>query len=136
MKFTSKNRCTWFDNSSCKKLFNRLSGTLVIRARCGNNITGLACCNILYPSPRYSGQLHIKELYVSQCDRNKGTGKAIMRFIARLALEQECLSLSWNAEKSNPGANRFYQALGGRINDHIVNYYLHGESLSKLASGI
>ncbi len=45
----------------CKKLFNRLSGTLVIRARCGNNITGLACCNILYPSPRYSGQLHIKE---------------------------------------------------------------------------
>ncbi|MDZ9709138.1 GNAT family N-acetyltransferase [Escherichia coli] len=79
----------------CKKLFNRLSGTLVIRARCGNNITGLACCNILYPSPRYSGQLHIKELYVSQCDRNKGTGKAIMRFIARLALEQECLSLSW-----------------------------------------
>ncbi len=46
------------------------------------------------------------------------------------------LSLSWNAEKSNPGANRFYQALGGRINDHIVNYYLHGESLSKLASGI
>ncbi len=62
----------------CKKLFNRLSGTLVIRARCGNNITGLACCNILYPSPRYSGQLHIKELYVSQCDRNKGTGKAIM----------------------------------------------------------
>ncbi len=87
-----------------------------------------ACCNILYPSPRYSGQLHIKELYVSQCDRNKGTGKAIMRFIARLALEQECLSLSWNAEKSNPGANRFYQALGGRINDHIVNYYLHGRA--------
>lgn len=41
----------------CKKLFNRLSGTLVIRARCGNNITGLACCNILYPSPRYSGQV-------------------------------------------------------------------------------
>lgn len=35
----------------CKKLFNRLSGTLVIRARCGNNITGLACCNILYPRP-------------------------------------------------------------------------------------
>ncbi len=25
----------------CKKLFNRLSGTLVIRARCGNNITGV-----------------------------------------------------------------------------------------------
>ncbi|EIS2323737.1 GNAT family N-acetyltransferase, partial [Shigella flexneri] len=23
-----------------------------------------------------------------------------------------------------------------RINDHIVKYYLHGESLSKLASGI
>jgi len=58
-----------------------------------------------------------------------------MRFVAKLALEQECLSLSWNAEKSNPGANRFYQSLGGRINDGIVNYYLQGERLSKLASG-
>ncbi|HDY8837667.1 TPA: acetyltransferase [Klebsiella pneumoniae] len=25
----------------CKKLFNRLSGTLVIRARCGNNMVML-----------------------------------------------------------------------------------------------
>lgn len=43
----------------CKKLFNRLSGTLVIRARCGNNITGLACCNILYPSPGDAANLLI-----------------------------------------------------------------------------
>jgi ribosomal protein S18 acetylase RimI-like enzyme len=57
-----------------------------------------------------------------------------MRFIAKFALEHECRSLSWNAEKSNAGANRFYQSLGGRINDSIVNYYLHGELLRKLAS--
>lgn len=91
----------------CKKLFNRLSGTLVIRARCGNNITGLACCNILYPSPRYSGQLHIKELYVSQCDRNKGTGKAIMRFIARLALEQNALALAGTLKNPTPALTVF-----------------------------
>lgn len=120
-------------NYLSKHLFNQLSGTLVIRAQCDNSITGLACCNILYPSPRYSGQLHIKELYVPQRERSKGIGKSIMRFIAKLALEQECSSLSWNAEKSNPGANRFYQSLGGRINGNIVNYYLHGESLNELA---
>lgn len=117
------------------RLFSQLSGTLVLRARCDAHIVGLACCSILYPSPRYSGQLHIKELYVSKSERGKGTGKSIMRFMAKLALEQECRSLSWNAEKSNPGANRFYRSLGGRINDGIVNYYLHGELLSKLASG-
>ncbi|MDG0798795.1 GNAT family N-acetyltransferase [Pectobacterium punjabense] len=116
-----------------KYLFNQLSGTLVIRAYCDNRISGLACCSILFPSPRYSSQLHIKELYVSQSDRSKGIGKHMMHFIAGLALEQECLSLSWNAEKSNPSANRFYQSLGARINDNIVSYYLHGESLSKLA---
>lgn len=117
------------------RLFSQLSGTLVLRARCDAHIVGLACCSLLYPSPRYSGQLHIKELYVSQNNRGQGTGKSIMRFVAKFALEQECLSLSWNAEKSNPGANRFYQSLGGRINDGIVNYYLQGERLSKLASG-
>ncbi|WP_442956170.1 GNAT family N-acetyltransferase [Pantoea sp. AS142] len=117
------------------RLFSQLSSTLVIRARRNAHIIGPACCSILYPSPRYSGQLHIKELYVSRSERGKGTGKSMMRFMAKLALEQECLSLTWNAEKSNAGANRFYQSLGGRINSDIVNYSLHGELLSKLASG-
>lgn len=58
-----------------------------------------------------------------------------MGFMARLSLKHECRSLSWNAEKSNAGANRFYQSLGGRINGDIVNYYLHGDLLSQLASG-
>lgn len=117
------------------RLFSQLSGTLVFRACRDANIVGLACCSILYPSPRYSGELHIKELYVSRSERGKGTGKSIMGFMARLALKHECRSLSWNAEKSNAGANRFYQSLGGRINGDIVNYYLHGDLLSKLASG-
>lgn len=116
------------------RLFSQFSGTLVLRARCDAHIVGLACCSILYPSPRYSGQLHLKELYVSQSERGKGTGRFIMSFVAKLALEHECHSLNWNAEKSNAGANRFYQSLGGRINDGIVSYYLHGELLSKLAS--
>lgn len=116
------------------RLFSQLSGTLVIRARCDAHIVGLACCSILYPSPRYSGQLHVKELYISQSERGKGTGKSMMRFVAKLALEHECQSINWNAEKSNAGANRFYQSLGGRMNDGIVSYYLHGELLSKLAS--
>ena len=116
------------------RLFSQLSGTLVIRARCDAHIVGLACCSILYPSPRYSGQLHVKELYISRNESGTVTGKSMMRFIAILALENECLSINWNAEKSNAGANRFYQSLGGRINDGIVSYYLHGELLSKLAS--
>jgi hypothetical protein len=115
------------------RLFSQLSGTLVVRARCDAHVVGLACCSILYPSPRYSGQLHLKELYVSRSERGKGIGKSIMRFVAKLALEHECRSLDWHAEKSNAGANRFYQSLGGRINDGIVSYYLHGERLNKLA---
>lgn len=115
------------------QLFSQHSGTWVLRARCDAHIIGLACCSILYPSPRYSGQLHIKELYVSQSERGKGTGKSLMRFMAKLALEQECRSLSWNAEKSNHQANHFYQSLGGRIDDSILNYALQGERLSKLA---
>lgn len=116
------------------RLFSQLSGTLVLRARCDAHIVGLACCSILYPSPRYSGQLHLKELYVSRSERGKGIGKSVMRFVAKLALEHECCSLDWHAEKSNAGANRFYQSLGGRINDGIVSYYLHGERLNNLAS--
>lgn len=56
-----------------------------------------------------------------------------MHYMAKFAVRHNCRSLSWNAEKSNAGANRFYQSLGGRINDSIVNYSLHGEPLSKVA---
>ncbi|WP_083429522.1 GNAT family N-acetyltransferase [Pantoea sp. Ae16] len=115
------------------RLFSQFSGILVLRARYDAHIVGIACCSILYPSPMYSGQLHIKELYVSQKERGKGTGKSIMRYMAKLAVRHDCRSLSWNAEKSNTGANRFYQSLGGRINDNIVNYSLRGDPLSKLA---
>ena len=115
------------------QLFSQHSGKWVIRARCDTHIIGLACCSILYPSPRYSGQLHIKELYVSHNERGKGTGKSLMRFMAKLALEHECRSLSWNAEKTNHRANHFYRSLGGRVDDSIVNYALQGERLSKLA---
>jgi len=116
------------------QLFSTLSGTQVIRARCGTHIVGLACCTILYPSPRYSGEFHIKELFVSQNERGKGIGKSLMQFMAQLALKQACLSLSWNAEKSNLRANRFYQSLGGKINDSIVSYSLHGDPLRTLAT--
>jgi len=91
----------------CNRLFSQFSGTLVLRARCDTHIVGMACCSILYPSPLYSGQLHIKELYVSQKERGKGTGKSIIRYIAKLAVRHDYHSLSWNAGKSNAGANRF-----------------------------
>lgn len=115
------------------RVFNPLSGTLIIRAGSDTQIVGLACCSILYPSHRYRGQLHIKELFVSQRARGQGTGQRIMRFLAELALEQDCIALSWNAETANVQAHRFYQALGGKINERIVHYSLQGEHLRKLA---
>lgn len=77
-------------------LRNRLfiSGTLVLRARCDANIVGLACCSILYPSPRYSGQLHLKELYVSQNERGKGTGKRYVIWMSDLGALRRWLRLN------------------------------------------
>lgn len=115
------------------RLFSQFSGALILKARCDTHIVGMACCSILYPSPLYSGQLHLKELYVSQKERGKGTGKSIMRYITKLAVRHNCRSLSWNVEKLNAGANRLYQSLGGRINDNIMKYSLHGPLLNKLA---
>lgn len=67
------------------------------------------------------------------CDRGQGAGKKVMQFIGPLAIERECRSPDWMAEKSNADSKRFYQALGGEILKRRHHFGLYGESLQQLA---
>ncbi|MCC3718461.1 GNAT family N-acetyltransferase [Rouxiella badensis] len=115
------------------RVFAPDSGVIVIRVKQDEAIIGFACVNILYPSPRYSGQMYIKELYISAAQRGQGVGRRLMQYIARLAVERECLRLDWMSEKSNAGSARFYRSLGGETLDGMFHFRLFGESLHNLA---
>lgn len=88
------------------------SGVKLILAFDGNDAIGLATISLLYPAPRESAQLFIKELFVSENYQNLGVGKKIMGFIARYAKSKNCCRLDFTVDSDNFNAVHFYQKLG------------------------
>lgn len=116
------------------RVFAEYSGTTVIRVMLDHAVIGLACVSVLYPSPRYSGQMFIRELFIASEQRGKGYGRALMAFIARIAISSDCHSLTWMSEKSNDASRRFYLSLGGQMIDGMHYFSMKGEALAALSS--
>ncbi|MBH2795331.1 MULTISPECIES: GNAT family N-acetyltransferase [Serratia] len=93
-------------------MFGPYSGITVASAWSQGKVCGFCTFCIMHPAPKLSGQMFMKELFVSRTARGLGVGKAMMSFIATIALEHGCSRLDWTAEKSNPNAGLFYRQLG------------------------
>ncbi len=92
-----------------------------------------ASYSILYPAPRLSGQLFMKDLFVSKRARGQGLGRALMVYLAREALDKGCLRMDWTAESTNPNAGRFYQAMGAALIEEKQYFRFEGEQLQRFA---
>jgi GNAT superfamily N-acetyltransferase len=114
-------------------LFQAHCGVQVALAREGAQPLGLATFSILYPAPRMTGQLFMKDLFTIEEARGKGVGRALMVFLANHALEKGCSRFDWTAETTNPKALEFYDRLGVPRVDEKVYYRLAGEKLKSFA---
>lgn len=114
-------------------VFNPTAGTSVYISRQDGEITGFACVSIMFPAPRFSGQMFIKELFVSAQWRGKGIGKSLMAHLAAEARAAGCLRLDWLSDKHDSAAQRFYQSLGGEVIESVSYYRLADETLHRLA---
>jgi len=63
---------------------------------------GMATFAVLYPAPGPGGQLFMKDLFALAESRGQGVGRALMGFLARLAVERGCVRFDWTAETGNP----------------------------------
>ena len=99
----------------------------------GSTPVGFAAFAILYPGPETSGQLYLKELFVSAPHRCKGAGRALMKFLAAHALEHECSRMDWTGETGNPSGLSFYRALGVAPSRDKVYFRLSGKALDEFA---
>ncbi|MHA1991821.1 MAG: N-acetyltransferase family protein [Candidatus Hodarchaeales archaeon] len=114
------------------QVFAEHSGIKMVIAKHNGEVIGFSTFCILYPAPRLSGQAFMKDLFSSQSVRGKGTGKAIMKFIANYAISKGCKRLDWTTEKDNPKAGSFYRHIGAREvhekqyfrfeNDDLINF--------------
>ena len=56
-----------------------------------------------------------------------------MVWIAKYAIRHDCVRFDWTAEASNPGAVRFYSALGARRVEEKIYFRFEGGDLLSLA---
>ena len=79
--------------------------------------------------------LYLEDLFVRPAFRTLGVGKALLRHLARLALERDCGRFEWAVLDWNRSARDFYESLGAEPNPTWVNYRIMGEALERLARG-
>ncbi|MBT0722524.1 GNAT family N-acetyltransferase [Rosenbergiella collisarenosi] len=109
------------------------SGTQVLKALLNGTTVGFACVSILYPAPKFSGQIFIKELFVKSEFRSSGIGQKLMAFIAKSAVGNHYERLDWLSVEFDYRAQKFYYSLGSNIVTDVVYRRVFGENLKVLA---
>ena len=78
--------------------------------------------------------IYLEDLYVSESKRGLGAGKAMLKYLARKALEQNCGRFEWSCLDWNTPSRDFYESLGAVAQNEWIGYRLEGESLSNFAN--
>ena len=77
--------------------------------------------------------LYLEDLYIMPEYRGHGYGKAMIKELARIAVERGCGRLEWWCLDWNQSSIDFYLSLGAKAMDEWTVYSITGESLRKLS---
>lgn len=79
--------------------------------------------------------LYLEDLFVRPAFRGRGYGEALLRHLARIALDRGCARFEWAVLDWNEPALAFYRKLGAVPMDEWTVQRVSGEALVALASG-
>ncbi len=79
--------------------------------------------------------IYLEDLFVLPEYRQQGVGKAILTYLAQLALERNCGRLEWSVLDWNEPAIAFYRRMGASVLDDWRICRVTGNSLTQLATG-
>jgi GNAT superfamily N-acetyltransferase len=77
--------------------------------------------------------IYLEDLFVRPEHRGKGTGKALLRHLARRCADQGLARLEWAVLDWNAPSIAFYEGLGARPNEGWSVYRLTDQALDALA---
>jgi len=77
--------------------------------------------------------LYLEDLYVSPDYRGSGAGKALLKHLARIAVDKNCGRFEWNVLDWNQPAIDFYESFGALPKKEWIGYRLSGAALTKFA---
>jgi len=105
----------------------------VIAETDSNEAAGFALYFTSYSTWRGHHGIRLEDLYVTPALRGQGIGKALLRHLARIAIEQGCPRLEWDVLAWNAPAIAVYESIGAQILTEWRIMRLSGDSLTALA---
>ena len=102
-------------------------------ARAGDEPVGFALWFHNYSTFEGRPGLYLEDLFVRPAHRGRGHGEALLRYLARLAVERDCARLEWAVLDWNEPAIRFYRKLGAVAMDDWTVQRVAGDALRALA---
>jgi GNAT superfamily N-acetyltransferase len=77
--------------------------------------------------------LYLEDLFVRPPFRGKGIGKALLVYLAKLAVEETCGRFQWQVLDWNQPSIDFYEALGAKKMSEWITMRVDGQALEELA---
>ena len=78
--------------------------------------------------------LYLEDLYVDPSSRGSGAGKALLRHLARIAVDKDCGRFEWSCLDWNTPSIEFYNSLGAKPQSEWIRYRMTGQELLDLAN--
>lgn len=118
-----------------EQLFVRKGGEVVF-VELGGKPVGFAL--FFHNFSTFLGQrgIYLEDLYVDESARGSGCGRALLAFLAKLALERGCGRLDWSVLDWNAPSIAFYKSLGAFPLDEWTQFRLTGAALENMANEV
>lgn len=113
-------------------LFGAQPAAEVLLAEVDGRAVGMALFFQNYSTFLAKPGIYLEDLFVEPACRGRGIGKALLRAVARLAVQRGCGRFEWSVLDWNQPAIDFYKSLGARPLDDWTTFRVTGEALRKL----
>jgi len=118
-----------------RDLFGPRPHAEAVIAREGDEPVGFALWFHNYSTFAGRPGLYLEDLFVRPACRGRGYGEALLRYLARVALQRGCARFEWSVLDWNEPALAFYRKLGAVPMDEWTVQRVSGEALEALAQG-
>lgn len=125
--------CVATEESLRRTLFGPRPYAEIIMADFDGQPAGFALYFHNYSTFRARPGIYLEDLFVLPALRGKGIGKALLKELARLAVERDCARLEWSVLDWNDPAIQFYKSVGAEPQDEWTIFRVTGDALHALA---
>jgi len=114
-------------------LFGKKPAAEVLIAYLGNSPAGFALFFHNYSTWLGKRGIYLEDLFVRPSARKHGVGFALIRALAKIAVDRNCGRLDWSVLNWNELAIGFYKQIGARAMDDWTSFRLSGDTLARIA---